>query len=40
MSNNNDHDKVIPEPKRFRKYTSDSESDLDTNNYIVGNRVY
>ena len=32
MSNNNDHDKVTPEPKRFRKYTSDSESDLDTNN--------
>jgi len=32
MSNDNDHDKVTPEPKRFRKYTSDSESDLDTNN--------
>ena len=31
MSNNNDH-KVTPEPKRFRKYTSDSESDLNTNN--------
>ena len=30
MSNNNDHDNVTPEPKRFRKYTL--ESDLDTNN--------
>ena len=30
MSNNNNLDKVTPEPKRFHKYTS--ESDLDTNN--------
>jgi chaperonin cofactor prefoldin len=30
MSNNNDHGNVTPEPKRFRKYTL--ESDLDTNN--------